>query len=344
MSQSRTSLDDNEYTTRFNRLGGAINNLAFNIRKDWQTIPAWLEGYVTPDALKTGKQEMTAAGRAIVTKWLVDEIFSRCFHPGLDQGLSRSLKEIEQNIRRFSYKMNSAEEFEALTSKVVSWRMATLEGLSRVLQSPEAAENRADFTRRATTNLTAFLFQHLCDPAPAGVEGSASMIVELAVGIAMNLPLESRDVCIIYPLPGDPVRPEIMDVEKAGLPPLPSVPTGGANKGDDDDEDEDDDESDDDGASAKEDAKGSVKGGGGGKSDWPFFFYFILFYFYMGVRADQCTKKAPTLGRTAAVPESVLPASWPSRSAAARYSSGLLCGRCRENVGGQLSSSREAGV
>jgi hypothetical protein len=26
MSQSRTSLDDSEYTTRFNRLNGAINN------------------------------------------------------------------------------------------------------------------------------------------------------------------------------------------------------------------------------------------------------------------------------------------------------------------------------
>ena len=40
MSQSRTSLDDNEYTTRFNRLNGAIMNLSFNIRKDWRSVPS----------------------------------------------------------------------------------------------------------------------------------------------------------------------------------------------------------------------------------------------------------------------------------------------------------------
>ena len=40
LSQSRTSLDDNEYSNRFQRLDGAINNLAFNIRRDWRSIPA----------------------------------------------------------------------------------------------------------------------------------------------------------------------------------------------------------------------------------------------------------------------------------------------------------------
>ena len=220
MSQSRTSLDDNEYTTRFSRLNGAINNLSFNIRKDWVTVPSWIAPFVSADALKTGKQEMTAVGRAVITRWVVEEIFYRSFHPGLEPELSRQLKTIEQNIRHFSYTMNSQEEFDALTSKVVSWRMATLEGLQDVLRSSDAMNHRADFTRRATTNLTASLFQHLADPAPAGVDGSASMIVELAVGIASNLPLESRDVAVVYPLPEDPIQPEIMDIEKTPLPPL----------------------------------------------------------------------------------------------------------------------------
>ncbi len=225
MSQSRTSLDDSEYTTRFNRLNGAINNLSFNIRKDWVTLPAWIVPFVSPDALKTGKQEMTAVGRAIITRWIVDEIFNRCFHPGLNPELSQQLKMIELNIRHFSYTMNSQEEFDALTSKVVSWRMATLEGLQDVLRSNESVNHRNDFTRRATTNLTASLFQHLADPPPAGVDGSASMIVELAVGIATNLPLESRDVAIIYTFPETPIQPELMEVEKTGLPPLEARPS-----------------------------------------------------------------------------------------------------------------------
>lgn len=233
MSQSRTALDDSEYSTRFNRLNGAINNLSFNIRKDWATLPSWLDKYVSADALKTGKQEMTAVGRAVITRWVVDEIFDQCFHPSLDPELSRQLKDIEHSIRRYSYTMNSQEEFDALTSKVISWRMATLEGLQRVLSSPEAAIHRTDFTRRATSNLTASLFQHLTEPPPAGVDGSASMIVELAVGIAANLSLESRDVAVTYPHPLDTVQPGIMDVEKTALPP---IETRGDADGDDDED------------------------------------------------------------------------------------------------------------
>ena len=239
MSQSRTSLDDNEYTTRFNRLNGAINNLSFNIRKDWVTLPSWIERYVSPEALKTGKQEMTAVGRAVISRWVVEEIFNRCFHPGLDPDLSLQLREIERNIRKFSYKMHSQEEYDALTSKVVSWRMTTLEGLQAALASPDSHQHRSDFTQRAATNLTASLFQHLTNPPPSGVDGSASMIVELAVGIAFHLPLESRDVAITYPMPLDPVSPHLMEVEKAGLPALEPPATG------DGDEDEDEGGKDD---------------------------------------------------------------------------------------------------
>lgn len=221
ISQSRTALDDSEYTTRFQRLNGAINNLAFNIRKDWRSLPPWIERYVSSEALKTGKQEMTAVGRAVIMRWIADEIFNKCFHPGLDIELSQHLKVIEHNIRRFSYTLNTTDEYEALTSKVVSWRMATLEGLQRSLQAPESEKHKENFTTLSTTNLTAHLFQHLVEPPPPGVDGSVGMIVELAVGIAANLSLESRDVAINYPLPGDTVQAETMEPEKASLPPLP---------------------------------------------------------------------------------------------------------------------------
>lgn len=236
MSQSRTALDDNEYSTRFNRLNGAINNLAFNIRKDWRAVPPWLEKFVTPDALKTGKQEMTAVGRAVISRWLVEEIFHKCFHPGLDTQLSGQLKDIEMNIRQNGYKLNSQEEHDALTTKVVNWRMTTLEGLHRKLNSPATEENRNSYTTMATTNLTACLYTCLNNPPPAGVEGSTSMIVELAVAIAANLPMESRDVAITYPLPGDPIQPNLMEVEKTPLPVLEAHRPEGDGDGDEDGE------------------------------------------------------------------------------------------------------------
>ncbi|KAF0643878.1 hypothetical protein FPSE5266_03580 [Fusarium pseudograminearum] len=237
MSQSRTALDDSEYSTRFNRLNGAINNLSFNIRKDWRCVPQWLDKYVSAEALKTGKAEMTAVGRAVISRWLMEEVFNKCFHPGLDTQLSQSLKEIELGIRSNSYTLTSQEEFDALTSKIVSWRMTSLDGLHRQLNSPAATENRNNFIAKTTTNLTACLYQFLNTPPPPGVDGSASMIVELAVGIAANLPLESRDVAITYPLPGEIVQPHVMEVEKAALPVL-EAQKGEGDGGDKDADDE----------------------------------------------------------------------------------------------------------
>ncbi|KAH8815877.1 hypothetical protein F5884DRAFT_818084 [Xylogone sp. PMI_703] len=219
LSQSRTSLDDSEYMTRFQRLDGAITNLAFNIRKDWSILPPWLAPYVNADAIKIGKQEMTAVGRTCITRFLVNEVFNRSFHPGLDSDLSANLKIVEQNIRLFSPALNNQEESDALTAKVIQWRLATLDGLRDVLSSPESEENKKQFIQMVTSNLAATLINHLIEPPPAGIEDSAHMIVELAVSIAANLPLESRDISIVYPIPGDPLQPHIMKVE-TGIPPL----------------------------------------------------------------------------------------------------------------------------
>ncbi|TVY36185.1 hypothetical protein LSUB1_G007213 [Lachnellula subtilissima] len=226
LSQSRTSLDDSEYMTRFQRLDGATTNLAFNIRKDWNVVPAWLAPFTNQEAMKIGKQEMTAVGRACITKFLVDEIFNRTFHPGLEDGFSSSLKSIEQNIRRFSPALNNQEESDALTAKVVQWRLATLEGLKDTLSTAESEEYKKDFAQYVTSRLTANLITYLQEPVPAGIEVSAHMIVELAVSIASNLPLESRDISIVYPMPGDMLQPFIMKTE-AGIPPLenPGVDT-----------------------------------------------------------------------------------------------------------------------
>ena len=216
---SRTSMDDNEYTNRFSRLDGAINNLAFNIRRDWRSVPPWLAPAVNKDATTNPTKEMTAVGRACISRWLVDELFDRFFHPSLEPALSTQLKIIEKNLRRFAPPTPSDEEKDALLSKISNWRLATLEGLNEVLNSPSAAENRANLTSTLVEKMVAALNMNLKDPAPAGLEGGVSMIVELAIGIAANLPLESRDVFVDYVQPGSRIDERIMKVETA-LPPL----------------------------------------------------------------------------------------------------------------------------
>lgn len=219
LSQSRTSLDDSEYTTRFNRLDGLIAQLAFSIRKNWKSIPSWLVSSVNKDAVATGKQEMTAAGRAFISCWLVEEVFDKYFHPDLDTTLSAQLRSVQKNIRRYAPPAQTSEEEDYLIAKVVNWRLSTLEGLQDALRSPQCPANRAQLTDALKEGLVSAISVHLQDPPPADLEGGVHMIIELVVSIAVHLPLESRDVVIEYYMPGHSIVTELMKLE-SGIPPL----------------------------------------------------------------------------------------------------------------------------
>jgi hypothetical protein len=228
LSMSKTSLDDNEYATRFNRLDGAINNLSFNIRKHWKGIPPWLGPFVNKDAHTVGTKEMTAVGRACITRWVVDEILDRYFHPSIEAGLSSQLKIIEKNIRGNAQNsaIQSDEHRDDLTTKLTNWRLTTLEGLQDSINGAQANEYRNALTQGLSEKLTASLQMNLTDPPPPGLDSGVGMIIELAIGIAANLPIESRDVCIEYYMPGAPIVDAYMKLEQ-GLPPLinPALPT-----------------------------------------------------------------------------------------------------------------------
>ena len=219
LSQSRTSLDDNEYATRFSRLDGAINNLAFNIRKDWKAVPLWLAPCVNKDAPTAVTKEMTAVGRACISRWLVDEVFDRYFHPGLEPHLSSQLKLIERNLRRFAPPTNTDEEKESLLAKISNWRLSTLDGLQDMLNSNDSVEYRTALTKLLVDMLTQDLKDNLKEPPPPGLDAGVVGIIELAVGVAANLPFESRDVYVDYIMPGTVVNESYMKVE-AALPTL----------------------------------------------------------------------------------------------------------------------------
>lgn len=219
LAQSRTSLDDSEYSTRFSRLDGLIAQLAFSIRKSWKTVPSWLAGSVNKDAISIGKQEMTAAGRAFISCWLVAEVFDKYFHPDLDPALSAQLKTMQKNIRLFAPAAQTGEEEEYLTAKVVNWRLTTLEGLQEMLRSPQCASNRQQLTDFLKDSLIQALTVHLDNPPMSDLEGGVHMIIELAVSMAIHLPLESRDVQIEYFMPGSPISTENCKVE-SGIPSL----------------------------------------------------------------------------------------------------------------------------
>lgn len=162
---------------------------------------------------------MTAVGRACISRWVVDEIFERYFHPALDPTFSSQLKIIEKNLRRFAAPTPSEEEKDALLARISNWRLSTLDGLQEVLASPQATENRTSLTLSLTEKLIASLSMMLKEPETPGLDNGVSMIIELAIGVAANLPLESRDVFVEYVTPGTFVQDAYMKIE-TGLPPL----------------------------------------------------------------------------------------------------------------------------
>lgn len=221
MAVSRTVLDDTEYASRFGRLEGAIKDLAFSIRKDWVSVPTWLQGYVSPDAHTVGTKEMMAVGRAVISRWLVDEIFHRHFHPALEPNLSLQLKRIEMNLRRQPANTATNEDKENNVAKISNWRRTTFDGLGDALIK-EAEEHRSELVSQLVPKLIDCLKRNLRDPAPIEVENGAMMIIENTVGICEKIPLEARDICVEYIMPGEIFNEDYMRAEP-GLPPLTNV-------------------------------------------------------------------------------------------------------------------------
>ncbi|KAJ6014848.1 hypothetical protein N7540_009439 [Penicillium herquei] len=223
MAVSRTVLDDNEYTNRFQRLDGAIKDLAFSVRKDWRTVPSWLHGLTTDDAIPVGTKEMMALGRAVVSRWLVEEVFQRHFHPGLEPGFSIQLKNIEMNLRRQQMRPVTDEDRENAIARLSNWRRTTFDGLGDLLATPTAQDHRAELIEHLTVELATFLSTQLHDQALPGLEAGVRMIIENTVNIIEKIPLEARDVCVEYFPPNISFHDNYMKVE-GQLPPLSQPP------------------------------------------------------------------------------------------------------------------------
>ncbi|EPS33151.1 hypothetical protein PDE_08113 [Penicillium oxalicum 114-2] len=221
MAVSRTVLDDNEYANRFIRLDGAIKDLAFSVRKDWRTVPGWLHGLVTEE---TTAKEMTAAGRAVISRWLVEEVFHRHFHPRLDPALSIQLKSIEMNLRRQQVRPPTEEERENVLVRISNWRRTTFDGLGDVLSTPAAQKHRDGLVDYLTADLAGFLSSQLHESAQPGLEAGVRMIIENTLNITEKIPLEARDVSVEYFLPHSSFDEAYMKTEGV-LPPLTHQPS-----------------------------------------------------------------------------------------------------------------------
>ena len=223
MAVSRTMLDDNEYANRFQRLDGAIKDLAFSVRKDWRGVPSWLHGLVTDEVIKNGTKEMTSVGRAVISRWLAEEVFQKHFHPGLETGLSLQLKSIEMNLRRQQMRPATDEDRENAIARLSNWRRTTFDGLGDMLADAVAQTRRAELIEHLAAGLASFLSSQVRETALPGLEAGVRMIIENTINIAEKIPLEARDVCVDYFPPNTTFVEGYMKVE-GQLPPLSRQP------------------------------------------------------------------------------------------------------------------------
>ncbi|KAJ5135984.1 hypothetical protein N7448_004538 [Penicillium atrosanguineum] len=226
MAVSRTVLDDNEYANRFQRLDGAIKDLAFSVRKDWRGVPTWLRGLVTDEAVSTGTKEMTSVGRAVISRWLAEELFHKYFHPGLETGLSLQLKSIEMNLRRQQMRPATDEDRENAIARLSNWRRTTFDGLGDMLADAAAQEHRAELIEHLSVELASFLSSQVHEAALPGLEaGSTSppnvTFVEVYMKVEGQLPPLSRQP----PPPADQEPEDATGVESDSSP--ASISTGG---------------------------------------------------------------------------------------------------------------------
>ena len=272
LSMSKTSLDDAQYSSRFERLSGAINNLSFNIRKDWKNVPPWLRPVCNQEAHSVGTKEMTAVGRACITRWLYETVFQQVFHPGIEHSVSRNLKHIEQNLRRQGQSaiIYTDEQRDDLLTKITTWRLTTIEGLQDQLNSKFAQQYQENLVGSLTVDLTNSLKANLNDPPPPGLQESVTTIIGQAVSICANIPMESRDVCIEYFMPGEQINETYMKVE-TGMTALTNpgldervTALGGSTQGSPDSDDDDEDRERDVEAEIREATKAAQSAGAAG--------------------------------------------------------------------------------
>ncbi|KAI5287484.1 hypothetical protein KEM54_005961, partial [Ascosphaera aggregata] len=222
MTKTHTILDDTQYMQLFQQLDGAITTLAFNVRKDWAVVPKWLKDYVHEDAAAVGTKEMTAVGRALLSRVVHDEIFEQHFHPGIYENLSKALKKIELNLRCLH--INSAiteESRERGAALVAAWRTATMEGLSGLIQR-DNEEGKAKLTMILTKDWLSRLREFFKSPAPACLESGLQSIIEIALNLLEFKAFETRDIQTVYFLPNQVIDTRLMTKDTS----LPTLPTG----------------------------------------------------------------------------------------------------------------------
>src|SRR5690606_2538899 len=173
------------------------------------TLPPWIATLVSSTP---GGREMTAIGRADISRWVVDEIFERIFHPALDPNMSYSLKNIEYNIRKFCPAPQTSADDDELNMKIAQWRLTTLDALQDHLNSPRAQELKKQLTDHLVERLDTQLRSYLKE-TPVGLTAGVAMVVDIAVGLACHLPMESRARHVFYALPGYRFDPKIMKNE-----------------------------------------------------------------------------------------------------------------------------------
>ncbi|KAK9458085.1 hypothetical protein V1511DRAFT_491712 [Dipodascopsis uninucleata] len=204
IESGRNILDDTQYKTKFENLDRSLRSVAFKERSNWDRYPDW----IASKDLSKGPMR-----RAVLARWLVEEVFLKYMHPGLDLTTSKVLKKVERNVGH------------SFPEDVSLWRRNAIkstlppDAIDRqgTLGSLESKKEFNDHRKAALASL-----EHLCykvykkqlvDTQQKKVKDLPAYyidIIDQALSLIAAMNLEVRCIILHYYLPGSNMDPQFM--------------------------------------------------------------------------------------------------------------------------------------
>ncbi|KAK9480853.1 hypothetical protein V1514DRAFT_324641 [Lipomyces japonicus] len=215
IDRNRTLQDDSVYVAAFENINGSLKSIAYKYRENWVSLPEWISSVKNVKTIPLR--------RALLAKWIAEDIFDVYLHPALDIETSVTLKKIDKSFGQRNprevaiWRQNTVKNLipEEVTGQQGSY--GTLEAL------PAFARHRAAVLESFANRFSRFWDPKLLDPLTKRISSFPEdliLVVDEILKLLASMSLETRNIIVKYYNPGEVFNPEYMSVDDETDPPV----------------------------------------------------------------------------------------------------------------------------
>ncbi|KAK9450444.1 uncharacterized protein V1518DRAFT_413859 [Limtongia smithiae] len=211
IEDSRSERDDVTYQTEFANFDKDLIEAALMLRDKVREYPDWVRK--TRLDFKT-KLITNYASRAVLARWIAEEIFGRYLHPGIDLTLSMRLKKAEKRLARYYTPGEIAIWRRMLVRAVLPTAKPTVELTDTPEYNAHLEHAASSFLHTNIWNINAAntMPENSVKPSQL-VPANVLSLVENAFSLMATMSLETRYVMVTYPLPLEKFDKNRMTIE-----------------------------------------------------------------------------------------------------------------------------------